>query len=193
MKHSAYATRPLLLAGLVALSTFVGSEAAAIDPSAVEIRTTEVKGSDTPKITAKAVLSQPPEKVWAVISDCSKYKDRMPRVVKSRLVKKEGDTHTCEITIEMPFPFSNLTAQTQAVHTETPEGMTRRWKLIKGDYKRNEGSFEIKPAEGGKKSLVIYTLHAEPNTHLPDSIIEMAQKKALPDFFVRLEKEAAKM
>ena len=193
MKHSAFAVRPLLLGGLVALTTLVGSEAVAIDPGAVQVRASAVKGSDMPRITAKAVLSQPPEKVWAIVSDCSKYKGRMPRVASARLVKKEGNKHTCEVTVEVPFPFSNLTAKTEAVHEETPEGMTRRWKLVSGDYKKNDGSWEIKPIDGGKKSEVTYTLHVEPNTSLPSSILEAAQKKAIPDLFVRLEQEAGKL
>jgi len=193
MKHSAFAVRPLLLGALVAMSTLVASEAVAVDPGAVEVRTTPVKGSDMPRITAKAVLSQPPEKVWAILSDCSKYKGRMPRVTASKLLKKEGNKHTCEVTIEIPGPFSDLTAVTEAVHEESPEGMSRKWKLVRGDYKRNEGSWEIKPLEGGKKSQVTYTLHVEPNTALPSSILEAAQKKAIPDLFVRLEKEAGKL
>lgn len=193
MKTAAYAKRPILLGALVALSTLVTSEAVAIDPSAVDVRTTPVKGSDMPRITAKAVLSQPPEKVWGVISDCSKYKGRMPRVAAAKLVKKEGNKHTCEVTVEVPFPFSNLTAVTEAVHEESADGMSRRWKLVRGDYKKNEGSWEIKPLEGGKKSQVTYTLHVEPNTALPSSILEAAQKKAIPDLFVRLEKEAGKL
>jgi ribosome-associated toxin RatA of RatAB toxin-antitoxin module len=193
MKTAGYAKRPILLGALVALSTLVTSEAVAIDPSAVDVRTTPVKGSDMPRITAKAVLSQPPEKVWGVISDCSKYKGRMPRVAAAKLVKKEGNKHTCEVTVEVPFPFSNLTAVTEAVHEESADGMSRKWKLVRGDYKKNEGSWEIKPLEGGKKSQVTYTLHVEPNTALPSSILEAAQKKAIPDLFVRLEKEAGKL
>ncbi len=193
MKHSAFAIRKVVLGSLVSMTMLAGSEAIAIDPSAVEVRTAAVKGSDMPRITAKAVLSQPPEKVWGIISDCSKYKGRMPRVAAAKLVKQEDNKFTCEVTVEVPFPFSNLTAVTEATHEVSASGMSRRWKLVRGDYKRNEGSWEIKPIDGGKKSEVTYTLHVEPNTALPASILEAAQKKAIPDLFVRLEKEAGKL
>lgn len=193
MKRSALAVRPLLLGGLVTMTMLAAPQAVAIDPAQVHVRTTAVKGSDLPRITAKAVLSQPPDKVWKILSDCSKYKGRMPRIISARLLKKEGNKHTCETTVEVPFPFSNLTAVTEAIHEESPEKLSRKWKLVKGDFKRNEGSWEIKPVDGGKKSEVTYTLHVEPNTALPASIIEAAQKKAVPDLFVRLEQEAAKL
>ncbi len=187
-----FARRALLGAALVA-TTFLGPEAVAGDPAAVDVRIVEVKGNDTPKVVAKAVINQPPEKVWRVVSECASYKQRMPRIAASRLVKQEGNKHTCEVTIAMPFPLSNLTAVTEATHEQNEKGMARRWKLVRGDYKFNEGSWEVKPVDGGKKSLVVYTVHAEPNTSLPGWIREAAQKKAIPELFERVGEEAAKV
>lgn len=176
-----------------AATTLSGAEASADDAAPVEVKTVEVKGSDTPKVVAKAVLAVSPEKLWKVISDCSQYKDRMPRVAASKLLKQEGNKFTCQVTISMPFPFSNLTAVTESVHEESAAGMSRRWKLVRGDYKVNEGSWEIKPVDGGKKSQVVYTVHAEPNTAVPQWIREAAQKKAIPEMFDRVKEEALKI
>jgi hypothetical protein len=109
-------------------------------------------------------------------------------------VKKVGNVHTCKVTISMPFPFSNLTAVTEAVHEENEKGMSRRWKMVSGDYKFNEGSWEVRPLDkAGTQSLVVYTVHAEPNTAIPDWIRESAQKKALPEMMARVRTEAAKL
>ncbi|MEP7124310.1 MAG: SRPBCC family protein [Byssovorax sp.] len=160
----------------------------------VQVTATPVAGSDSPKIVVRAVIEQPPKKVWQIVSDCAHYKDRMPHVAASELVKKVGNVHTCKVTIAMPFPLSNLTATTEAVHEETDQGMTRRWKLVSGDYKVNEGSWEVKPLnKEGTSSLVIYTVHAEPNTAIPAFIRESAQKKALPDMIERVRAEAGKL
>lgn len=174
-------------------TTLLGPDALAGGSAPPDIRMIEVKGSDTPKVVAKGVIDQPPEKVWQVVSECASYKKRMPRIEASRLVKQEGNKHTCEVTIAMPFPLSNLTAVTEAVHEVSDQGMSRRWKLVRGDYKFNQGSWEVKPHDGGKKSLVVYTVHAEPNTALPGWIREAAQKKAIPELFERVGEEAAKM
>lgn len=195
MANSSSLRRSMLLGGLVLGTlgtTMIGPEALADDSLSVDIRTVAVKGSDTPKVVAKATIDLPPEKIWKVVSDCAHYKDRMPHIASSKLLKQEGNRFTCKVTIAMPFPFSNLTAETIAVHDESADGMTRRWKLVQGDYKVNEGSWEVKPTDGGKKSLVIYTVHAEPNTSLPAWIREAAQKKALPEMFERVKAEASK-
>jgi ribosome-associated toxin RatA of RatAB toxin-antitoxin module len=192
MDRSSSFSRAALLGGLVLSTALLGPEASA-DDAALDIRVVDVKGSETPKVVAKSVIAEPPAKVWKVVSECANYKDRMPRIAASKLVKQEGNVHTCEVTISMPFPFSNLTARTEAVHEESAEGMSRRWKLVRGDYKFNQGSWEVKPIDGGKKSLVTYTVHAEPNTSLPAWIREAAQKKALPELFERVKSEAGKL
>lgn len=179
---------------LLALGVAAPGAARGDDAPKVNIKTFAVPGSGTPKIVMTATLDVPPRKVWAIIGDCSKYKGRLPRVKAAKLLKHEGNKFTCEVTIEMPFPLSDLTAVTEAVHEESDKLMARRWKLVRGDYKTNEGSWVIKPADAeGKTSFVTYTVHAEPNTMVPAAIRELAQKKTLPDLMARVRREAAKL
>ena len=68
------------------------------------------------------------------------------------------------------------------------------WKLVSGDYTRNEGSWEVKALdEAGTRSLVTYSVLAEPKTSVPDFIRESAQAKVLPELMERVESEAAKL
>ena len=186
-------------AALAVLLLAATPRAVAADPALpakgeVEVKATPVAGSDSPRIVVRAVMDLPPKKIWQIVSDCAHYKDRMPRVAASELLKKVGNVHTCKVTIAMPFPLSNLTATTEATHEETDQGMTRRWKLVSGDYKVNEGSWEVKALnKEGTSSLVTYTVHAEPNTAIPAFIRESAQKKALPDMMERVRAEAGKL
>ena len=186
----------LFAASTLALSALPGSAAGDDLPEKgkVEIKSFAVTGSNAPRIVARAVVDMPAKKLWAVVSDCAHYKERLPRVAASELVKKEGNVHTCKVTIAMPFPLSNLTGVSEAVHEESEAGMTRRWKLVSGDYKVNDGSWEVRPLDkSGTSSLVVYTVHAEPNTSVPDFIREAAQKKMLPEMIERVKAEAAKL
>jgi ribosome-associated toxin RatA of RatAB toxin-antitoxin module len=160
----------------------------------VEVKSFAVPGSSTPKIVARAVMDVPAKKVWQIVSDCARYKERLPRIAASALLKQEGNVYTCKVTVSMPFPLSDLTGVTRAVHDESAAGMSRRWTLVSGDYKVNDGSWEVKPLDpAGKSSLVVYTIHAEPNTAVPAAIREAAQKSALPDLFERVKTEAGKL
>lgn len=183
----------LLFAGVTLVC---GAEAGDATPphGQPEIKVLAVKGSEAPKVVVRAVLHQPPKKVWQIVSDCGQYKARMPHIAASKQLKREGNKVTCEVTIAMPFPFSNLTAVTEAVHEETDKGFSRKWKLVRGDYTMNNGSWEVQPLDAsGTKSLVTYTVHADPKTAVPDWIREAAQKKALPEMLARVESEAGKL
>jgi ribosome-associated toxin RatA of RatAB toxin-antitoxin module len=190
-------TFPLAAASILALSVLPVSGASAAgddlpEKGKVEIKTYKVDGSSTPRIVARTVMDVPAKKVWAVVSDCANYKTRMPRIAASELVKKEGNHHFCKVTVAMPFPLSNLTGTTDAVHTESETAMSRKWTLVSGDYTVNDGSWEVKALDAGQ-SLVVYTVHAEPKTSVPDWIRETAQKKTLPEMFDRVKAEAGKM
>ncbi len=187
----------LSAAAALALAALPGSASGDGDlpaPGQVEVKSYAVPGSDAPRIVVRAVMDLPAKKIWAIVSDCAHYKDHLPRVAASELLKKEGNVHTCKVTIAMPFPLANLTGVTAAVHDESEAGMSRRWKLLSGDYKVNEGSWEVKPlGAAGTQTLVTYTIHAEPNTAVPAFIRESAQKKSLPEMFERVKVEAGKL
>jgi ribosome-associated toxin RatA of RatAB toxin-antitoxin module len=191
---SARASSVLRIAALASL-TALASPALADDAKNVEVKEVAVENSDTPKFVVTATIAQPPKKVWAVVSDCANYKTRMPRVAASELVKKEGNVHTCKVTISMPFPLSNLTATTAAVHEESERKMKRTWKMVEStDYEFNNGSWEVEAADdAGTTSKVTYTVHVKPKSLVPDGIRKSAQKKALPDMMNRVAAEAAKM
>lgn len=195
---TSFARRAVAAASLFACLALVPGAATADAPlpakGAVQVNVYSVPNSNTPKVVVRAIIEQPPRKVWAVVSDCAHYSSRLPRVAKSRLVSKVGNKHTCEVTISLPFPLSNLTAITEATHEENEKGMTRRWKLVSGDYTVNNGSWEVRPLDAtGTSSIVTYSVQAEPTTAVPDFVRAQAQKKALPDLIERVRLESAKM
>jgi len=152
-----------------------------------------VAGSTEAEHVMRAVVESPPASVWKVVSDCNHYKDHLPHIAAAAELSRAGNVVTCQVTVAMPFPTSNLTAITEAVHTEGPDGMSRKWHLVSGDYEFNDGSWTIAPYRGGAASLVTYRLHVKPRTAIPGFIRNLAQEKALPDLMERVRLEAAKV
>lgn len=161
---------------------------ARLDAGEIIIKTSKVEGSGVPRIKAMGVVDAAPEAIWAVVERCADYKTTMIRTAASEELSRKGNVVRCRVTIELPFPLKNLTATTDAIHTVVPgKKWQRRWSLVEGDYKRNTGSWTLLPFDdSGKRTLVIYEVHAEPNIALPDSIQRLAQKKSLPDLFKHL-------
>src|SRR5690606_15516092 len=75
----------------------------ALSKGEISVDVIDVKGSKVPKVVVKGVVDAPPAKVWQIVSDCTKYKQRMTRIKAAKLVKKTGDTYICDVTVELPF------------------------------------------------------------------------------------------
>lgn len=146
----------------------------------VVCRTEPVPGHPTPQLTVHAVIDKPVERVWALIDKSNNYARYMPRVKDATEISREGDVVRTRQTIEMPFPLKNLTSTTEATHTVIEGEMYRRaWKLVEGDYKKNDGAWTLEPLDEGR-TLVRYQIHVEPNTKIPKKLQSMVQEKAMP-------------
>jgi len=160
----------------------------------VLIKTKQMPGSDLPEVIVTAVVDAPPAQVWRVIEDCSRYKERMPRVMESVLIKKEGNVLICKVVIDTPFPLPNLEATTRAVHTVGNGRWKRQWKMISGDYKRNEGGWTLSAfGKDTQRTLVVYRSAAVPDMVVPKSLQDWARKREMPGLIERLRKEVKKL
>ncbi len=192
-------TRLTLAATAFALAALASSRAGADDGAAdleggkIAVTSVPVAGSTEAEHVVRAIVPSPPASVWKVVSDCNHYRERLPHVAAAAELSRAGNVVTCQVTIAMPFPTSNLTAVTEAVHTESPDGMSRKWHLVSGDYEFNDGSWTITPYRGGAASLVTYRLHVKPKSSIPGFLRNLAQEKALPDLMARVRLEAAKL
>jgi ribosome-associated toxin RatA of RatAB toxin-antitoxin module len=187
------------LCGAVAAGLLIAYGAGADDPTAdleagkILVTSVAVAGSPEPEHVVRAIVQSPPASVWKIVSDCAHYKEHLPHMAASAELSRVGHTVTCQVTIAMPFPMSNLTGVTEAIHEERPDRMTRTWKLVRGDFEFNEGSWTVESYKGGSASLVTYRIHVKPKTLVPGFIRNMAQESALPELLERVRVEAAKV
>ena len=187
----------LALTGLVAATIPASASAQSNDTLSKEeisVSVVDVKNSEMPKVVVKGVVDAPPAKVWEIESDCTKYKQRMTRIKAAKLVKKTGDTYICDVTVELPFPLSNLRATTTAKHVSGPPTWSRTWTLLEGDYELNDGSWVLQEFAGDpNRTFVVYSVHAIPNTAVPDWLRKRAQESSMPDVIKRLRTEVKKL
>ncbi len=164
-----------------------------LDQGEIMVYTRPVKGSDLPEIVVKAVINAPPAQVWALVSRCARYAKFMPRIKASRELSRKGGRILCRVTVDMPFPYSDLTATTEVRHTVSKDRWYRRWRLIKGDYKVNRGSWVLTPFGGdSKRTYAVYRAQAVPNAYVPGVIRRMAQKSSLPKMIKALRAKTRK-
>ncbi|MBM4343739.1 MAG: SRPBCC family protein [Deltaproteobacteria bacterium] len=149
-------------------------------------------GADLPEATVQAVIDAPPATVWKIVDDCANYKKTMPRIVDSKVHSRNGSVAVCEVKFDMPAPFSDLVSVTEATSTAGPPQWKRVWKFLRGDYKRNEGSWTLSAFDAeGKRTRAVYRVLAIPNSTIPNFMIRKAQEGALPDVMKRVRRAVA--
>ena len=179
----------LLSLTLAAGAVSAADERARLDKGEIIITRRAIKGSDMPEATVKAVINAAPARIWSVLERCANYKKFMPRTTASDELSRKGNIIVCRITIDMPFPLSDMTTTTTAIHTVRKGFWRRAWNLLKGDFKYNKGSWTVTPFDTeGKRSMVIYKVHAEPNIPVPIWILKRASKSTLPDMIAAVAK-----
>ena len=150
-----------------------------------------VRNSSTQEVVVKAVIEAAPERVWRLISRCNDFTWTMPRIKKSRELSRKGNRIVCSTTVDMPFPYSDLTATIEAVHTFRKGYWARRWELIRGDYSKYRGSWVLTHFQGHKRrTMMVYRAHVKPRAWIPDWIRRGAQKRSLPEMIKKFRKLA---
>jgi hypothetical protein len=158
----------------------------------LEVVIKELKPSDGKGVAFEAmgVVDAPSSEVWAVLRDCSQFSKFMPRIKASAIKVMSGEP-LCAIELELPWPLTNLWSDTRSIYIEDdpPGHYSRVWVLVRGTYKRNDGSWTVLPwGADGKKTLVVYWVDSDPKMAIPDPILRGAQTGALPDVFKAIRK-----
>jgi len=142
---------------------------------------------------ALGVIDAPPERVWAVMADCAEQDQFLPRVTYSAVRDRDGDAHTCELVVALPFPLAAARTETRQHVRRLPDGGYQRWwELLPGDwgYRRDTGSWSIHPFTGGR-SLLVSRLDLLVKGAVPAWLVRAAQSDQAPATFAAIRKRVA--
>lgn len=149
------------------------------------------KATDNKGVSGEAIgiIDAPSSEVWPIVRDCEHFSQFLPST-KTSWRKADGEDTICFDEISLPFPLTNLWAETKSVGRESPAGhFKREWSFVKGTYKRNTGAWTVVPwGPEGKQSLVVYMVDSDPALLVPEFILRAAQGGSLPQVFVGIRK-----
>jgi hypothetical protein len=164
---------------------------AALDRGEIMVYRESVRGEAETWVVMKAVIERSPLEVLRLIEDCDRYRVTMPRIRNARRDRKGAGWDICTVTVAMPFPYKDATATSRATSTIRDGGRTirRDWRLLSGDYERNEGSWTLTPFGGDpRRTLAVYKAFAKPTAWVPGWIRRTAETRVLPETIERFRK-----
>lgn len=161
-----------------------------LDSGEILLSESVVPGHSQRRIHVEAVINTPPERVWAIITDCANFKSTMPSISASALLQESGEVLICESTLDLTWPLPNLNAVTRVVHTVVDGRWTAEWTLVSGDYTYDEGSWNLTPLRGDPtRTFVVYEVLVAPKVAVPESLKRFGETRALPLMIRGLRKQ----
>lgn len=117
-------------------------------------------------VTAGMMINAPPEKVYSVITDFTKYTEYMPQLDRAEQMDP-GDGLT-EVTFTLGFRFAYIiplsVTYTLKYYYRPP--LRLDWVGIKEGEASHYGYWELVPLEGGRKTAAFYSLYSTPQWSL---------------------------
>ncbi len=196
-RHVLLAIALLLIAPSTSFAMRPGERKAKHDDLSVEVR--EIPGS-VAEVRVRGRIDAPPERVLAVLADVDAYKETMPHTDVSQMVKREGN-HIWLYSVVDPPLASKRDYCVEITLSEEPGGVLKTDWIPANDMappekkgvvrvQVNDGSWTIRPVDGGKASDVVYRLHVDPGGDLPKWIVDKANRTSVPDAFKAVRKAA---
>ena len=168
---------------------FREEERARLDAGEVVIRDIPSAEPDGIGMLLAGVIEATPEQVWVVMADCEDQDEFIPRIRYAAVRDRDGDSHTCELVVTLPFPLGELRTATRNQVRRLPDGgHQRRWNLLPGDwdYRHNSGSWTVHPYQGGRRSLLVGRMDLVPKSVLPIWILHEGQVRQAPETFAAI-------
>lgn len=128
------------------------------------------------------LVDAPPERVWEVMADCDAQDEFLPRITHAEVRDRDGDAHTCELVLDMPFPMDDARTTTRQHVRRLPDGgYQRRWALSEesASYRRNRGSWSVHPHPDGR-TLLVSRMELVPKFAVPLWLMRAAQHRQAP-------------
>ena len=134
---------------------------------------------------AKEIIDVPPEKFFEVIADFEKYPEFIPEVKRAKVLEKKGN----KLKVEYEVSVIKTIRYTLELTLEPPNRLS--WTLAeKGFFKQNDGAWELKSIDGGKRTEATYTVEIAFGILVPKAIIKTLVSQNLPQMLKRFKERA---
>lgn len=133
-------------------------------------------------------INAPPQVVWQVLTDFSKYPQVFEKIKSCRVTKREGNLVFTETYLH-PHMFLNQPCQ-HVVNDLTCGPQLLTWQALDGNFKAMEGAWQLKPAGCADHCIAVYTLSVDAGGVIPSPIVGLVLRGVQKDVLTAVKKSA---
>ena len=153
-------------------------------------QTMEKLSGGTRRLAAQLTTSASFESLWNVLTDYDRLNLYIPNLLSSKKIyQKNNNVHLKQVGAQ-DFLGMKFSAEVTIDLFEEKEIGLLKFNLIKGDFRRFEGSWKIQNIKNTSKNSLIYDLTVQGCQWMPIGMIEKRLKKDLSENLLAVERQA---
>jgi ribosome-associated toxin RatA of RatAB toxin-antitoxin module len=136
-------------------------------------------------VGAAILIDAPVERVWEVMVDCPHAPEFVPGMRECQVLESAADHETIRHRVKISALLPEVKYTFRATY--------RRFERIDfvrtgGDLKHLEGSWTLEAVEGGRRTLVRYSVYLDPGFLAPQWLVRQALRHDLPELLSALRR-----
>ncbi|QEY33272.1 oligoketide cyclase [Synechococcus sp. RSCCF101] len=140
------------------------------------------------RLAVRLVSEVDPSLLWRVLTDYEGLSRFIPNLTASRVVRRSGRVVTLDQVGSQKLFGVNFTARVQLELTEAPERGSLTFRMVKGDFRRFEGLWQVSAMEAG--TSLLYALTVQGCVGMPIHLIEQRLRHDLSTNLRAVQQEA---
>ena len=153
-------------------------------------QTMEKLSGGTRRLAAQLTTSASLDSLWNVLTDYDRLNLYIPNLLSSKKIyQKNNNIHLRQVGAQ-DFLGMKFSAEVTIDLFEDKELGILKFKLIKGDFRKFEGSWKIQSIKNTSKNSLIYELTVQGCQWMPIGMIEKRLKKDLSENLIAVDRQA---
>ena len=153
-------------------------------------QTMEKLSGGTRRLAAQLTTSASFDSLWNVLTDYDRLNLYIPNLLSSKQIYKNNNNVHLKQVGAQDFLGMKFSAEVTIDLFEKKELGLLRFNLIKGDFRKFEGSWKIQTIKGTPNNSLIYDLTVQGCQWMPIRMIEKRLKKDLSENLIAVDKQA---
>jgi len=156
-------------------------------------QTMEKLSGGTRRLAAQLTTSASINSLWNVLTDYDRLSLYIPNLLLSKKIyQKNNNVHLKQVGAQ-DFLGMKFSAEVTIDLFENRELGLLKFNLIKGDFRKFEGSWKIQSIKNTSKNSLIYDLTVQGCQWMPIGMIEKRLKKDLSENLIAVDRQAKKI
>ena len=153
-------------------------------------QTMEKFSGGTRRLAAQLTTSASLDSLWNVLTDYDRLNLYIPNLLSSKKIYQKNNNVQLKQVGAQDFLGMKFSAEVTIDLFEEKELGILRFKLIKGDFRKFEGSWKIQNIKNTSKNSLIYDLTVQGCQWMPIGMIEKRLKKDLSENLIAVDRQA---